>query len=109
VIGSFRFGLSKAKDEVHLYAGDRSLIDEMQYAYTPGDTLTTLVGLWSSDSSFSFIRKEGKGSPGSGEVLTAKTLDFWTEKQYYFIAGMISLLLIYGVWKVYLVGGTKRM
>jgi len=109
VIGSFRFGLSKAKDEVHLYAGDRSLIDEMQYAFTPGDTLTTLVGLWSSDSSFSFIRKEGKGSPGSGEVLTAKTLDFWTEKQYYFIAGMISLLLIYGVWKVYLVGGTKRM
>ncbi len=96
--GSFRFGLSKVKENIQLFANDLSLVDKVYYELTPGDSLRTLALLspqLDNENPDNWEFKLGKGSPGAMNPVLLKS-SVVNDKTRYLNLGMIigiSLLL----------------
>jgi len=97
-IGSFRFGLSKVKETINLYADNLSLVDKVYYELTPGDSLRSMALLspqLDNENPDNWEFKLGTGSPGVMNPVQLKST-VTEDKSYYLNLGIIigiSLLL----------------
>lgn len=104
--GSFRFGLSKVKENIMLFADDLSLVDKVYYELTPGDSLRTMALInpqSDNENPDNWIDMPGKGSPGAENPIQVKST-IVTEQTHYLNIGIITgislllALIIYWQW-----------
>lgn len=107
-IGSFRFGLSKVKESISIFAEDLSMVDKISYEFTPGDSLRSMAllntALDNSDID-NWDYTPGVGTPGlDNHLMVQSTLE--SEQSHYVNLGLIiAICLVLGIalyWKWYL-------